>query len=155
MKKIIAFLTLIMVCLSFTACGGFLDGDSEYTLENLREEYRSDMLAHARSLTDAKSGEFEVVILEKEQTVEKLQAYTFSRNLDVDEITRGLFVKFSLIDSEGLLHTSYYNYGLEFNKKQKKDIRFSLDGNEETWRLEVVKENNHLLFEYSIVEPLR
>ena len=105
MKKIIAFLILISVCLSFSACGGFFKSDSNYTLENLREEYRSDMLAHARSLTDVKSGEFEVVILEKEQTIEKIEVYTTGskkydilpiifENVSDDDVFNNIFVSF-------------------------------------------------------------
>lgn len=154
MKKIIAFFMVIAFCLSLVSCGAF-GGDSEYTLESLREEYRSDMLAHARSLVSGEAGKFEVVILEKEETIKNLQGYTTDRNIDMDKIEHGLFVKFSVTSGEENIHTVYFNYGLEFSQKQKKDIRFSKEDASESWLLEVVKENKCLVFEYSIVEPLR
>lgn len=156
MKKIIAFLMVIVVCLSFTACTGFGINGGEYTLESLREEYRPDMLAHARSLVNKQDGEFEIVILEKEETIKNLQIYTISENLDMDKIVRGLFVKFNPKSENGIaLQTVYYNYALELSEKQSKDIGLSFEGSDEVWLLEVVKENKKLLFEYSIVDSLR
>ncbi len=155
MKRIIAFFMIIVVCLSLTACGAVFGDVGEYTLESLREEYRRDMLAHARTLVDGEEGDFEILILSKEETIKNLQGYTISNDIDMDKIVRGLFVKYSVEIDGKTIHTAYFNYGLEFSDKQRREVRFSSDDTGEDWILEIVKENKHLLFEYSIVEPLR
>ena len=48
-----------------------------------------------------------------------------------------------------ILYTAYYNFGLQFESAQSEAIEVTYDGSE-FWQLEVVEENNTILFEYSI-----
>ncbi len=96
------------------------------------------------------TGNFEVVVLGKEETLANIENYTFDNRLDKTKIIAGLFVKFDVImDGENIAFTIYYNFGLQFSEEQKEDIGVTYDGSE-IWYLEVVNGNQTILFEYSI-----
>lgn len=127
--------------------------DGKITLESLAKEYEDAMLMQAAKNAGGLVGNFDIEILDKEETIENLQSYIISKNINYDKIIRGLFVKFEVTNADkDVLFTAYYNFGLEFSEEQESDIAFTFGGSNEAWLLEVVEENKCLVFEYSIAD---
>lgn len=124
------------------------------SLEILKEDYSEAMLAQAKRNAGELTGDFEVVILGREDAMGAVGVYNFPENFDKNAITRGLFVKFDALDpyDDTILFTLYYNFGLELREDQRLDVSVSAPGTEDAWCLEVVKGNPKLLFEFSIVQ---
>ena len=119
------------------------------TLEALGEKYDDQLIDQAKLMAGSMTGNFEVVVLGKQKTIENIQNYTFDA-IETDKIVAGLFVKFDVTNgNKDVLFTIYYNFGLQFSKKQNSNIRVTYDGSE-YWYLEVVEENKTIVFEYSV-----
>ena len=96
------------------------------------------------------TGNFEVVVLDKQETCDNIQIYIFD-SIETDKIVEGLFVKFEVTNgTKDVLFTIYYNFGLQFSEEQTSNIRVTYDESE-YWDLEVVEENKTIVFEYSII----
>ena len=122
------------------------------TLEIIGRDYSNDILNQARINAGALTGNFEIVVLDKESTIQNLQNYKTS-SMDKEKIIGGLFVKFDVTGGiNDAPFTIYYNFALQFSEEQKSDIEFSYEGSDETWKLEVVDGNKTILFEYSILQ---
>ena len=120
------------------------------TLEVMGEDFHDEIMAQARKNAGILTGDFEVVVLGKEETMLHLQKYIISENFDETKLVGGLFVKFN-IDFFGEPYTTvYYNFGLQFSDEQLSDVTFTHPDVEEEWLLEVVEGNKTILFEYSI-----
>ena len=129
-----------------SACGDKKD----CSLTIIGNDYKEELLNQARLMAGSMTGNFEVVVLGKEETLANIENYTFDNRLDKTKIIAGLFVKFDVImDGENIAFTIYYNFGLQFSEEQKEDIGVTYDGSE-IWYLEVVNGNQTILFEYSI-----
>lgn len=124
------------------------------SLEILKEDYSEAMLAQAKRNAGELTGDFEVVILGREDAMGAVGVYNFPENFDKNAITRGLFVKFDALNpyDDTILFTLYYNFGLELREDQRLDVSVSAPGTEDAWCLEVVKGNPKLLFKFSIVQ---
>jgi hypothetical protein len=119
------------------------------TLEDLAEKYNEKIIAQAKSMAGAMIGNFEVVVLNKQETLENIQNYTFDSIVE-NKIVAGLFVKFDVTNgTDDVLFTIYYNFGLQFSEEQASNIRVTYDGSE-YWYLEVVEGNKTIVFEYSV-----
>lgn len=123
----------------------------ECTLEVIKNDFSQEMLAQARQNARDMDGNFQLVILEREETLANLQNYVISSEFDSEKLVRGLFVKLE-VTNFGAPFTVYYNFGLEFNAPQEAPIAFTVDGWGEAWVLETVSGNRNIVFEYSIVE---
>lgn len=120
------------------------------SLEILGEDFSKELLNQAYLMAGDMTGNYEVVVLGKEETLANIENYTFDNRLDKTKIIAGLFVKFDVImDGENVAFTIYYNFGLQFSEEQNEDIGVTYDGSE-IWYLEVVDGNKTILFEYSI-----
>lgn len=157
MKKVFSLFLILVFCFSLTACFGMnseqgKEPQDTYTIEDLGREYEDEILSHAKLLAGDLRCTLEIVVLSKNETLVQLQNYVISENIDLENVVSGLFVKVNVQDDAGeILTTFYYNYGLEFEVEQTKDVGFSFKGSDEVWLLEVVEKNNKLLFEYSIL----
>lgn len=119
------------------------------TLEDLAEKYNEKIIAQAKSMAGTMIGNFEVVVLNKQETLENIQNYTFDSIVE-NKIVAGLFVKFDVTNgTDDILFTIYYNFGLQFSEEQASNIRVTYDGSE-YWYLEVVEGNKTIVFEYSV-----
>jgi hypothetical protein len=124
---------------------------TDCSLEILAEEYGANMLELGQLYAGTMTGEFEVVILNAEDTYLNIQNYITNPTIDPDKITAGLFVKFDVKNGgTDILFTIYYNFGLQFSEELSQDIAFSYIGSDEIWYLEVVEGNKTIAFEYSI-----
>ena len=120
------------------------------SLEIIGNDYKEELLNQARLMAGSMTGNYEVVVLGKEETLSNIENYTFATMMDKTKIVGGLFVKFDVImDGENIAFTIYYNFGLQFSEEQKEDVGVTYDGSE-IWYLEVVDGNKTILFEYSI-----
>jgi hypothetical protein len=120
------------------------------SLEIIGNDYKEELLNQARLMAGSMTGNYEVVVLGKEETLSNIENYTFAPMMDKTKIVGGLFVKFDVImDGENIAFTIYYNFGLQFSEEQNEDIGVTYDGSE-IWYLEVVDGNKTILFEYSI-----
>ena len=120
------------------------------SLEIIGNDYKEELLNQARLMAGSMTGNYEVVVLGKEETLSNIENYTFATMMDKTKIVGGLFVKFDVImDGENIAFTIYYNFGLQFSEEQNEDIGVTYDGCE-IWYLEVVDGNKTILFEYSI-----
>ena len=120
------------------------------TLESLGEKYNNQLIAQAKLMAGYMTGNFEVVVLDKQETCDNIQIYIFD-SIETDKIVEGLFVKFEVTNgTKDVLFTIYYNFGLQFSEEQTSNIRVTHD-NSEYWDLEVVEENKTIVFEYSII----
>ena len=124
---------------------------TDCTLEILGQTYSKEILTQARINAGTLTGNFEVVVLGKEETIIRLQNYIISENFDETKLLRGLFVKFDVtMGGDEVLFTTYYNFGLQFSDEQLNDIAFTHPDVDEVWLLEVVEGNKTILFEDSI-----
>lgn len=122
------------------------------TLEILGQDFSEGLLEQARINAGEMTGNFEIVVLNAEKTLENIQPYVFSADLDKEKIVGGLFVKFDVTNGgTETLFTIYYNFGLQFSEEMTADVAVSFDGSFEAWKLEVVEGNKTIVFEYSIV----
>lgn len=120
------------------------------SLEIIGNDYKEELLNRARLMAGSMTGNCEVVVLGKEETLLNIENYTFATMMDKTKIVGGLFVKFDVIlYGENIEFTIYYNFGLQFSEEQKEDIGVTYDGSE-IWYLEVVDGNETILFDYSI-----
>ena len=175
-KRIVFILSVTLLCLCMvvplTACGKLAEkwhdrnensenegeppeSGSEVTLEDLIDLYGDDMIAHAESLLepgDVIVYEYSCVILDAAQTAKILKSCEISPAIDPQTIARGLFVKCVAKFPDGSeLFTEYYNYGVEFTKKQLSHYRFSHPYNNDAWLLIPVDDYGKVLFEMEIV----
>ena len=126
----------------------------ECSLEIIGEDFSEDLINRAKINAGEMTGDFEVVVLEREDTLKNIEMYVFSTNVDMEKVTRGLFVKFDVTyGGPDVLFTIYYNFGLEFSEDVAEDLAVTYEGSGEIWFLEVVEGNQKLLFEYSITRP--
>ena len=124
----------------------------ECTLKTLGNDFSAQILEQARKNAGELIGNFEIVILDAENTILNLQNYIINPKINDSEITGGLFVKFDVTyGTPETLFTVYYNFGLQFSEEQTDDLAFTYDGSDEIWYLEVVEGNKTILFEYSIL----
>ena len=132
-----------------TNCGDV----AECTLETIAQDFADDILRQAEVNAGQMVGDFEIVILEREDTLRYIENYIFVEHLDKGKIVRGLFVKFDVTyGGEYVLLSAYYNFGLEFSEEVTDDIAVSYMGGDEIWMLEVVEGNKKIVFEYSVTE---
>ena len=120
------------------------------SLEIIGNEFKEELLNQARLMAGHMTGNYEVVVLDKEATLANIENYTFDTTIDKTKIIAGLFVKLDVtMGGEEIAFTIYYNFGLQFGEEQKEDIGVTYDGSE-IWYLEVVDGDETILFEYSI-----
>ena len=120
------------------------------TLSTLAQKYSEDMITQATINAGFMTGNFEVVVLNAEETLLNIENYIFPEGFDKTKIVAGLFVKFD-VTNMGEPFTIYYNFGLQFSEEQTSNVELTYDGIE-TWSLDVVENNKTILFEYSIVK---
>ena len=153
-----------------TGNGGVDSGNQEQTdrmgtnedLNNIIALYGDKCIANAsRFFTSDENllGEFECVILDKEQTVDIVinqNFYTFSPKLDGDKITSGIFVKLEVklrSTGETIGEPVYYNYGLMFSEFQSVDYTVSNPYNNEIWTLKRMGNTPNIVFEIEVTNP--
>lgn len=121
------------------------------TLQLIGEDFSESLLKQAALNSGTLIGDYEIVVLDAEATINNIENYIFLDEFDKDKIVAGLFVKFDVtFGGENTLFTIYYNFGLQFSEEQSKDISVTYEGSAEVWELEVVEGNKTILFEYSI-----
>lgn len=121
------------------------------TLEIIANDFGDSLLAQAQLMAGTMTGDFEVVVLDAQSTVQQISQYIFLNEIDTEKITGGIFVKLDVTyGGQDVLFTIYYNFGLQFSELQSADVGVTYTGSEETWFLEVVEGNKTILFEYSI-----
>ena len=167
MKKVIAAaVCLVIMCVLLVGCDSGEecrhDYNAEYvcskcgekkecTLEIIGQDYADEMMKIAKVKAGDLTGNFEIVVLGKEDTVENLKNYIITPTVDTEDITGGLFVKLDVtMGGKDVLFTVYYNFALQFGKKQAEPLTFTYEGSEETWTLDVIKGNKTILFESAI-----
>lgn len=121
------------------------------TLDIIAQDFGTEILEQAKINAGDMDGNFEIVVLDAQNTYENLQFYLTNPAIDSEKLVAGLFVKFEAILNGEILYTAYYNFGLQFIDEQSTDITFTFSGSTEIWLLEVVEGNRTILFEYSIV----
>jgi hypothetical protein len=122
------------------------------TLEILGEDFSEALMRQATLNAGTMTGNFEIVVLGREQTLQNIDMYIFSPNMDKDKVVSGLFVKFDVTyGGDDVLFTIYYNFGLQFSEEVPSDVAVSYEGSGEIWFLETVEGNKTILFEYSII----
>ena len=120
------------------------------SLSILGEDFEEALLAQAQLMAGGMTGNYDVVVLGKEETLANIENYTFGDGMDKTKIVAGLFVKFDVtFGGADVAFTIYYNFGLQFSEEMTEDISVTYDGTE-IWYLEVVDADPTILFEYSI-----
>ena len=169
MKKICFLILIFVLSLAFVSCNTQEEVcrhefSREYvctkcgeattcTLDILGQEYKEEILALAQKNAGDMVGNFEIVVLGKDETIANLQNYQMTPNLDHSTIEKGLFVKFEVtMGGAEVLATIYYNFGVEFNIEMTEDISVTYENAPESWFLEVVEGNKKIAFEYSVAE---
>ena len=172
MKKICFLILIFVISLAFVSCNTQEEVcrhefSREYvctkcgeattcTLDILGQEYKEEILAlaqkNAGEVGEGATQNFEIVVLDKEKTIENLQFYTMNPVVDNSLVEKGLFVKYDLMVGQQTVFTAYYNFGLEFNRELAEDISVTTEGTSESWFLEVVEGNKKIAFEYSVAE---
>lgn len=167
MKRVIAVVAcLVIICNIFVGCDS---GECQHehieeyvctecgeavecTLEILARDYADEMMEQAKINAGDLTGNFQIVVLGKEETVQNLQNYKISPSIDTEDITGGLFVKLDVtMGGAEVLFTVYYNFALQFASEQENDLVFTYDGSDEAWALEVIEGNKTILFEMQLV----
>ena len=127
------------------------DTKTQTTLKSLGKEYEDELILQAKINAGTEDGVFKVVVLGADETIENIQNYNFSPSINQDEIIKGLFVEYGVLDGNGdVLYCIYYNFGLQFSRKQTQSVTVNYGGWGDTWTLDVVEDNKTILFEYSI-----
>lgn len=133
------------------------------SLEDLVFFYEDDMIKAAKKINgnpnDVLNFEYEVCILDQNETIQFMQNYQLSPNIPNSEIERGLFVKCTAIhhDTQQIMYTAFFNYGLQLNKEYERlDVSTVIEypGGSVTsnWYLQPLTENAKVFFEFSIID---
>lgn len=66
------------------------------------KEYEDELILQAKINAGTEDGVFKVVVLGADETIENIQNYNFSPSINQDEIIKGLFVEYGVLDGNDL-----------------------------------------------------